>query len=364
MLRWAVACSLFVPLASLAAAPAEIAGPEGVPAPLGFFEDPVTHAPIPRHWIPLDRFGPEGGEAIVNGTIAGVNDYPQTVALAWLASPSYGFVFCSGTLIDPNWVATAAHCVASPGYESYGFEMTVLFGPGGNQGFSDSIENRRYFQNPSYNANQFTNDIGLVELSRAKTDIPPMVINDEPVNNSWIGTTMEFAGFGITSDSANDAGTKRYADMTVYDYDFSNIYNTDPVQNLCSGDSGGSAYEVTASGLELAGINAFVFPGCVGGDNGVTRLDPHIAWILSYAPNAPLSPGDVPTGTTPPGTEPGPGPIDTGLAPAVVDEAEWDDPVRPQPDAYPKGCATTGGVGSGALSLGLGLLAVRRRRRS
>lgn len=366
MRRQALACLLFVPLAAGATGPAEVLGPSDVPAPLGFFEDPLTRAPIPRHWVPLDRFGPTG-EGVVNGTVASANQYPQTVALGWLASPTYGFIFCSGTLIDPNWVLTAAHCVEGQGYESYGFELTVLFGPGGNQGFSDAIENRRYFGSPEYNPQQFTDDIGLIELSRAKTDVPPMVINDEPVNNSWVGTVMEFAGFGITSDSANDSGTKRFADMTVYDYDFSNIYNTDPTQNLCSGDSGGSAYEVTPSGLELAGVNAFVFPSCVGGDNGVTRVDTHIPWILSYAPNAPLSQGEVPTTPGGTGTEPtdGPGPLDTGLPPAAVASGEWSDPVRPGPESYPKGCALVGGAPLSAAGLaGAAALLARRRRRA
>lgn len=44
---------------------------------------------------------------IVGGTVADVNSWPWQVMLM----DNYGSHFCGGSLVDPYWVVTAAHCV-------------------------------------------------------------------------------------------------------------------------------------------------------------------------------------------------------------------------------------------------------------
>jgi len=46
---------------------------------------------------------------VVNGEEADISSYPWQVALRLSSDPDG--VFCGGTIIDPNWVVTAAHCV-------------------------------------------------------------------------------------------------------------------------------------------------------------------------------------------------------------------------------------------------------------
>jgi trypsin len=43
---------------------------------------------------------------IVNGTNAPQGKYPSLVSLWW-----FGFHSCGGSIINENWVLTAAHCV-------------------------------------------------------------------------------------------------------------------------------------------------------------------------------------------------------------------------------------------------------------
>ena len=44
---------------------------------------------------------------IVGGTVAKVNSWPWQAMLL----NRYGDQFCGGSLVDPYWVVTAAHCV-------------------------------------------------------------------------------------------------------------------------------------------------------------------------------------------------------------------------------------------------------------
>ena len=44
---------------------------------------------------------------IVGGTVAPINSWPWQVMITDIS----GKQFCGGTLVDPYWVVTAAHCL-------------------------------------------------------------------------------------------------------------------------------------------------------------------------------------------------------------------------------------------------------------
>ena len=52
---------------------------------------------------------PSAGSLIVGGSVARVNSWPWQVMLI---RTSGGQLFCGGSLVDPYWVVTAAHCVS------------------------------------------------------------------------------------------------------------------------------------------------------------------------------------------------------------------------------------------------------------
>ncbi|XP_019639399.1 PREDICTED: uncharacterized protein LOC109481308 [Branchiostoma belcheri] len=151
--------------------PAEGPDPEGPGEPEGPEpEDPVD--PVPPQpsggtcgvkteitdSAPLS--GPVMFERIVGGSTALKGEYPWQVALHVKGRGHH----CGGTLIDPCWVVTAAHCM-----EYYDSSYTVVLGEHNNrvdEGSEQRFDLDESFSHQLYDDESTDNDIALLKLRR------------------------------------------------------------------------------------------------------------------------------------------------------------------------------------------------------
>ncbi|NWH72116.1 CTRL protease, partial [Piaya cayana] len=97
-------------------------------------------------------------ERIINGQDAMPGAWPWQVSLQTRS----GTHFCGGSLINENWVVTAAHCEFNP------YSHVVVLGQHDRGSNTEAIQVKtvaKAITHPSWNANIFNNDITLLKLS-------------------------------------------------------------------------------------------------------------------------------------------------------------------------------------------------------
>lgn len=200
--------------------------------------------------------------------------------------------FCSGALIAPDIVLTAAHCVQP------GADYKIVRYDAQRQPLLMSI--RRVIIHPQFTMaaiaqNRASADVALLQLAEP-LDGEPTAPLGAPIEPIVAGRTYGVAGIGVTRrGDGKSGGVVRAATLVSTSQPGRlQIRLVDPATNntrdglgACTGDSGGPAYEDQNGRAVMVGVVSWSTApnnavGC-GGLTGVTPLSLYRDWIVTTA---------------------------------------------------------------------------------
>lgn len=310
-------------------------------------------------------------------------------------------ITCTGTLIAPRVVLTAAHCVENADAAQV---LSVVFTSDVSRALPAErvrvVDGRSH---PAWVPGRGRDDIGALILAE-DAPVPPMAFGGAALPVDVVGQAVRVVGFGI--DDQGQTGSRRSGTAQVTGVEAGTFSAVAAPGMSCGGDSGGPVF-LDVNGTErLVGVTSFGDVACTMGTN--TRVDAYMPFvqeildeIAQAPPTRPAFDPTVDTCTVPCQAHadcplgmacvPRPGPqggkscavagLEAGRFGAVCTGPDGDrlcvkagDACRlwlPCTDRRGGGCTVargrsgaTGETGVGIFAVGLALLVYRRSRRS
>ena len=231
---------------------------------------------------------------IIGGTEAIPGEYPWQVQLQ---VPGFSH-WCGGSIVDTDWVLTAAHCVQGLAAASF----TVRAGLHRRSAPDMFVQTRsvaQVVQHPAYNPSTIENDVALLRLSAPfvfTTRVQPIEV---AAVNAPVGALAPVSGWGQTAPGSASADALQETILPVESTATCNAAGTLPLlvrpsmvcagfvggaTGGCHGDSGGPLVvekDTFSGGWQQIGVVSWGVGGSCSSYTVFARLSVFAAWIAA-----------------------------------------------------------------------------------
>ena len=190
-----------------------------------------------------------------------------------LQAPDGGF--CTGSLVAPDVVLTAAHCQLAAGWTAH-----VMSGdePVASQEVIEAVFHRYHDGGDAF----ADHDISLARLA-GPLPAEPVPFATAPLEANPAGDTLVVVGFGVDNGfELTGGGVKRVAGLPITLVADDYVQAERRATSICYGDSGGPAFLSIDGVLTVFGVTRSLFGPCTGASQ-FTRVDTYaVDFVLPY----------------------------------------------------------------------------------
>lgn len=196
------------------------------------------------------------GTRIVGGIVAKPGAWPWQAAMLWAKGYDKGKQFCGGSLVDPEWVLTAAHCFDITKDKRMMFIRLGEHFLNKTEGTEQDFAIQDLYIHPKWNHHTTDNDLAMIRLDQPATlnGRVNTICLPEPEYQFPPGTECTITGWGTTQEGGKSSAVLMQAKVPIVNREacsHNQSYGEKITENMicaglrqggvdsCQGDSGG-----------------------------------------------------------------------------------------------------------------------------